>query len=189
MHTISRVRRRAWRFLAGALPLLLLACHSPMPQVTVQGDPGWVAELVGRWEGSYESEQTGREGTLQFELTAVGDTARGEILMLPALGEEPYQGSNRGEPRERRPVRTPTLIPIRFVKVEEAQVLGQLDGYYDPSCRCQVTTSFIGSVDGDEIRGIFAIRGQHTWLAYGEWRAHRVRHNAKAPGTLTGRNQ
>jgi hypothetical protein len=184
----DRVHRTRGRIMTGALSLLL-ACHSPMPQVSVQGDPGWIAALAGRWEGSYESEQTGREGTLQFELSSAGDTARGEILMLPALADEPYQGSNRGEPRERAQIRTPTLLPIRFVRIEEAQVLGQLDPYVDPVCRCKVTTSFIGSVDGDDIRGVFAIRGLKTWLAYGEWRAHRVSKRTSTPIATTGRDQ
>ncbi|HWA14908.1 MAG TPA: hypothetical protein VG817_00645 [Gemmatimonadales bacterium] len=162
------------RIFAG-LCTLLVACHQAMPTVTVQGDPGWIAAMVGRWEGTYESEKTGREGTLQFELAGVGDTARGEILMLPAWSDEPFQGSNRGEPREPRPLRSPTVIPIRFVKIEGGQVLGQLDPYLDPDCRCKVTTSFIGSVDGEDVQGIFAIRGMSAWLAFGEWRAHRVK--------------
>jgi hypothetical protein len=175
MYRIHQMVQRAARhlFLAG-LGSFLVACHPPMPAVTVQGDPGWIAALTGRWEGTYESEKTGREGTLQFELSRLGDTARGEIMMMPAWSDEPYQGSNRGEPRARPPVRTPTLIPIKFVKIEEGQVLGQLDPYIDPDCKCRVTTSFIGSIDGDDVRGIFAIRGMKTWLAYGEWRAHRV---------------
>lgn len=178
-----RVHHRSLVLLAG----LLAGCHSAMPTVTVQGDPESIATLAGRWEGTYESEKTGREGTLQFELTRAGDSARGEILMMPAWTDEPYQGSQRGEPRERRPVRTPTLIPITFVKIEDGQVLGQLDPYIDPDCDCRVTTSFIGSVDGDQVRGIFAIRGMKTWLAYGEWRAERVKREAYPSMATTGR--
>lgn len=169
----SRRRCRTGPALITALALLM-GCSSKMPTVTVEGDPGWIVAMAGRWEGTYESEQTGREGTLQFELSGVGDTARGEILMMPAWTDEPYQGSSRGEPRERHPLRTPTVLPIRFVKIDEGQVLGRLDPYFDPDCNCQVTTSFIGSIDEEQVRGIFAIRGMKSWLAFGEWRAHRV---------------
>ena len=94
--------------------------------------------------------------------------------MMPNLSREPYQGSARGEPRERRPVREPSVLTIRFVRAQHDQVLGTLDTYIDPDCDCRVTTNFIGSVDGDEARGVFAIRGMKSWLAYGEWRARRV---------------
>jgi hypothetical protein len=158
-----------------ALLVVLSACHPPMPKVAVEGDPGAIDALAGQWEGSYESEKNGREGTIQFSLAAAGDTARGEVLMMPAWSSEPYQGSARGEPRERRPVREPTVLTIRFVRAQQGQVLGTLDPYIDPDCDCRVTTNFIGSVDGDEARGVFAIRGMKSWLAYGEWRARRVR--------------
>jgi hypothetical protein len=146
-----------------------------MPTVTVQGEQDDVRAMAGRWEGTYESEQNGREGTIQFELTAAGDTARGEILMRP-VDQDPYQyqGSARAEQNDLRPLQAPTLLPIKFVRFRPEQVLGTLDPYIDPDCNCQVTTSFIGSVDGNEARGVFAIRGKKTWLAYGEWRAHRV---------------
>jgi hypothetical protein len=156
------------------LATLTPACHSRMPAVAVEAKPDALQGMVGRWEGTYESEGNGREGTVQFELSAAGDTARGEVTMLPAWTSEPYQGSSRGEPRDRRPVREPTILPIRFVRIEQGQVLGTLDPYIDPDCGCRVTTNFIGSVDGDEARGVFAIRGMKTWLAYGEWRARRV---------------
>lgn len=155
--------------------LAVTACHSAMPTVTVQGEVDDVRAMAGQWEGSYESEQNGREGTIQFELTAAGDTARGEILMLPVVRDDyQYQGSARGEQNDTRPIRTPSLLPIKFVRFRPEQVLGTLDPYIDPDCDCQVTTSFIGSVDGNEARGVFAIRGRGNWLAYGEWRAHRV---------------
>jgi hypothetical protein len=153
----------------------VVACNPPMPKVSVEGEPEAIDALAGRWEGSYESEKNGREGTIQFDLTAEGDTARGEVLMMPAWSSEPYQGSARGEPRERRPVREPAILSIRFVRAQQGQVLGTLDPYIDPDCGCRVTTNFIGSVDGDEARGVFAIRGMQSWLAYGEWRARRVR--------------
>lgn len=161
-------------------PLILVAllgCHSAMPTVAVQGERDDVRAMAGMWEGSYESEQNGREGTIQFELRAAGDTARGEVLMLPAAqADYQYQGSApRGQQNDARPVRTPALLPIKFVRFRPEQVLGTLDPYTDPDCNCEVTTSFIGSIDGNEARGVFAIRGRGTWLAYGEWRAHRVR--------------
>lgn len=153
---------------------LLSACHSTMPMVAVEVEPDALSAMAGHWEGSYESEQNGREGRVEFRLTARGDTAQGEVLMLPALVNEPYQGSARGEPTEGRPARIPVSLAIRFVRIEQGQVLGTLDPYIDPDCGCQVTTNFIGSIDGDDVRGIFAIRGQKSWLAFGEWRAHRM---------------
>lgn len=149
------------------------ACHSTMPVVAVKAEPGMLTQMSGAWEGSYESEANGREGTIRFELTADGDTARGEVMMLPAA-MEPYQGSAPGATHETRPLREPVLLQINFVEMDEGQILGTLAPYIDPDCDCRVTTNFIGSIDGDSVRGIFAIRGMNTWLAYGEWRAHRV---------------
>lgn len=173
--TLHPTRRRTGQLMGFLILSLAAACHSAMPTIDVEAEAGVAPTMAGRWEGSYESEQNGREGTIQFELAAKGDTARGEVLMMPAWSSEPYQGSARGQPQDRPPVRMPTLLPIHFVRIQWGQVLGTLDPYNDPTCDCQVTTNFIGSVDDDEAHGIFAIRGAKTWLAYGEWRAHRVR--------------
>jgi hypothetical protein len=161
------------------LAALIVACQPTMPVVAVKVEPGVLGGMAGSWEGSYESEANGREGTVRFELTAMGDTARGEVMMLPAWTTEPYQGSARGEPRDQRLPREPVLLQINFVEINEGQVLGTLTPYIDPDCDCRVTTNFIGSIDGDHVRGIFAIRGMNSWLAYGEWRAHRVHHTTQ----------
>jgi hypothetical protein len=181
---------KSWRTIAGLrtgriLTGLWLAvglfagCHSTLPTVAVEAAPDAMQSLVGHWEGTYGSEENGREGRIQFDLAAQGDTARGEVLMLPSWTEEQYQGSSRGEPRPSRPMAAPVPLTIHFVRIEHGQILGTLDPYTDPDCDCTVTTNFIGTIDGNEVRGVFAIRGPRQWQVLGEWRAQRTRKQTK----------
>lgn len=162
------------RWILSLFASLVAACHTPMPTVAVEAQPDAIKEMAGRWEGTYESEENGRNGTMAFDLAAGGDTARGEVLMMPAWTGLSYQGSARGEPSQQRPVRPAVALPIRFVRIEHGQVLGTLDRYTDPDCGSEVSTTFIGSVKGDEAHGSFSIRGTKPCLASGKWRAHRV---------------
>ena len=62
------------RLRTGAVSGLLFAaaCVAPGTPVPVVGD---IQLLAGRWEGSYQSEETGRMGSIAFELEAGTDSA------------------------------------------------------------------------------------------------------------------
>src|SRR5881296_2776449 len=79
-----------------ALAAALAAC-SPTPQTPIPlvGSTGDVAALTGRWEGSYSSAETGRRGSISFTLTAAGDSAYGDVVMIPRGLNRPLQAWDR----------------------------------------------------------------------------------------------
>ena len=75
--------------------VLLTAC-SPAPQTPVPlvGAASDVATLAGHWEGAYSSAATGRSGSISFALTASGDSAFGDVVMIPRGLGRPLQAWN-----------------------------------------------------------------------------------------------
>src|SRR5260370_38709233 len=69
------------------LALALGACgasRSPVPLVGAASD---VSALTGEWGGDYSSAESGRSGSITFTLRAAGDSAFGDVVMVPsALG-------------------------------------------------------------------------------------------------------
>jgi hypothetical protein len=129
--------------------------------------------LQGDWEGTYVSRETGRTGSIMFQLKAGADSAYGDILMIPVQAEEPARmpqsiTTNRKSPR---------LLRISFVQCGGRDVTGLLDPYQDPDTGEQVYTTFVGHLKGDELEGTFSSRypgGAHR-LA-GTWTVKRVQH-------------
>jgi hypothetical protein len=179
-----RVRRltmdlRAFRvrfgFAAGfGLLLLLPGCSSTPAAVPIEGAPAELSALAGRWEGEYDSPATGRLGSIVFDLTAGEDHAHGDVLMIPSGSTTPYGRVPRtgGEPASPGP--TSQLLTIRFVKAEAGKVSGTLDPYWDPSCSCEVTTTFVGEVRGDAISGTFSST-RNAGRVFGTWKVTRKR--------------
>src|SRR5207249_10261723 len=79
------------------LALTLSACgasRSPVPLVGAATD---VSALTGQWSGDYSSSESGRSGSIEFTLRAAGDTAFGDVVMVPTmLGRPlaPWRGDN-----------------------------------------------------------------------------------------------
>ena len=48
-----------------------------------------------------------------------------------------------------------TALKIQFVEVEGGQIKGTIAPYTDPNCQCEVETSFLGTLAGDTISGMF----------------------------------
>ncbi len=168
---LPRALPRRWRRIA--LLCLTTACHPHLASVPVQAMPADLSAMAGRWEGDYEGHQTGRSGSIVFTLRASPDTAQGEVVMIPAM-QVGMQSAGREPQQPNLPVRTPSLLTIRFVHIRGQEVLGTLDPYIDPRCGCEVTTTFHGTVAGDRVRGSFATRGQDAYRADGTWTARRV---------------
>src|SRR5438552_2534469 len=64
-------------------PLALSACaasRSPVPLVGTSTDVG---ALTGEWAGEYSSSESGRSGSISFTLRAAGDSAFGDVVMIP----------------------------------------------------------------------------------------------------------
>lgn len=146
---------------------LALGCAGRGTPVAVTGPvPADVAQLVGAWVGSYESPESGRSGSIRFALTAVGDTAWGDVVMAPADEQAAplWTGS--------RPARmqASVVLPIRFVRIAGDRVQGMLEPYRDPACGCRVVTVFTGVLRNQVIMGEFVTRHQeHAREVRGTW--------------------
>src|SRR3954466_2345931 len=118
---------------------LLAACGGGQREVAVQGTDNELVKLIGTWEGNYQGTDSGRSGPVSFDLRLGQHSAEGEVRM----------GGT-------------TPLKIEFVQVKDGQVHGTIAPYTDPSCRCQVETSFLGTRTGEEIAGTFALKVSAT---------------------------
>ena len=153
-----------------ALGVLVTACATTPATVPVEGGPAEVSALAGHWEGDYQSEATGRTGTIVFDLKAGEDHAHGDVVMIPRGSTNPYGPAPRPTGEGAGSPATAELLTIRFVRAEGETVNGTLDPYWDPDCNCEVTTTFVGAIFGDRIAGTFtsmrtAGRVSGTWKA------------------------
>ena len=152
----------------------LAGCAGKSPPVPVQASAADIGRLAGRWEGEYNSTETGRGGSIVFTLTAGRDTAEGDVLMIPTGSNRPIMREGLGRPPYAAPGTAPSVLSIRFVEFRDGQVSGELDPYRAPDCNCIVATTFIGTVSGDAIKGTFTIRGgQRDVPVTGEWEVRR----------------
>jgi hypothetical protein len=153
----------------------LWACAYLPTTVPIDGPPDQVAALVGEWAGSYSYESGHwRSGSIHFDLRAVGDTARGDVLMIVP---QPTAASPDAEPRDGRIQPAPggdQLLSIAFVRAGAGTVVGALDPYVDPTCRCVLVTRFQGRMSDDTISGSFTARRSDTGeTRTGRWKVTR----------------
>lgn len=176
---MSRVNRIAVSLLTAAVSWSCSSSSSPpsnpAPVVPVAGAGADLSELVGTWQGEYSSTETGRTGSITFEFKSGGKVARGDVLMVPkgSLGAAPPAAGTD-------PLATmPQVLQISFVNAEGGVVKGTMDPYHDPSCNCEVDTTFVGRVSGDTIEGTFTTTptGKDA-ISTGRWKMTR---QAKKP--------
>jgi len=166
-------------FLATAVFFTTVSCatrrYSPVEVSAADFD---VSALVGRWQGEYHSEETGRNGDITFTLQPGEASAYGDVMMIPRTPTRstvPVHNEIVGVPalgsvRE--------LLTIHFVRKEGNVVVGMLDPYEDPECRCRVVTTFQGEFKDDgTIEGTFRTQGsdQIAMRAQGYWKVSRVK--------------
>ena len=136
-----------------AAALVAPACSSssssnPAPTVAVGGGKSDVSALSGKWVGEYSSEATGRSGSITFEFKS-GKVGRGDVLMVP-------KGCFAPAPAGSDPTKSmPQVLMINFVNAEGGVLTGTMDPYTDPTCNCEVQTTFVGEMQGDTIQGTF----------------------------------
>ena len=158
-----------------ALGALLLACTAPhQAPVPLVGAVRDVAALEGQWDGSYSSAATGRSGSISFALTATGDSAFGDVVMIPrGLGRPLQAWNNAAVPADAASLR-PAVLTINFVRVAEGRVSGTLAPYADPETGVQLFTAFEGLLRGDVIEGTYTTRaGRGVDSQTGEWKVRR----------------
>ena len=158
-----------------AVALTAAACTARQASVPLVGAAADVNALVGQWAGEYSSTETGRSGTISFTLRAVGDTARGDVVMIPRGWNRPLQPWRDATVR---PMEQPSaeVLTIRFVRVTGNEVSGELAPYRDPGCGCALYTRFVGRLQGDMIEGTFTtLQGEDAREQRGTWSAQRGR--------------
>jgi hypothetical protein len=74
----SPVYRTRGLLLVGYLAACTWITQQPAP-VRVQGESRDIRQLAGTWRGEFHNSQTGRVGTIFFELRASSDTAYGKV--------------------------------------------------------------------------------------------------------------
>ena len=153
--------------------LLLAACHYQPTPVPVQGERSAIAALAGQWAGTYAGDQSGRTGSITFRITERGDSAFGDVLMVPAQGIGPRPVDVPAE--HLRHAHSPQALAIEFVALSGNRVRGTLEPYVAPDCECRVHTTFTGTVSGDAVEGTFVTRSADGLEQTGRWRVTRKR--------------
>ena len=157
---------------AVALPFLLAACASSPQPVPLVGTAGDVHALAGEWVGDYSSAASGRSGSITFTLRAAGDSAFGDVVMVPAgLGRSlaPWREETVGA--QQRP--QPEVLTINFVRVEGGHVNGTLAPYADPASGARLITTFTGELTGNTITGTYTTRLPSGETQTGRWTVQR----------------
>ncbi|HEY6157759.1 MAG TPA: hypothetical protein VIV88_09900 [Gemmatimonadales bacterium] len=162
---------------------LLSACAGHPPPVPLAGSLRDIAALTGEWTGDYSSDETGRSGSVTFMLTPRGDTAYGDVIMIPrGLGQplRAWRKDDAGGPADPERSR-PTTLTISFVRIQGNEVNGTLAPYRDPECGCALATRFVGWLRGDTISGsYFSSHERSEAEAHGRWQV--VRKSARSSG-------
>lgn len=163
-------RALCWTIL---VPFVAACGGSPAQPIPVRGDPAEIALIAGEWDGTYESDDGVRRGSIDFHLQAQHDTAFGEAVMIPQGWDRPVQARD-GRPGEVPNAGIPKPLVIKFVRVENGEVSGEVESYYDPMCDCRKVTIFRGTLKGNTLKGKYrAYRQQGGPPDSGEWRVDR----------------
>jgi hypothetical protein len=128
--------------------VLALAAGCAAQSVDVKGNDVDIVRLGGVWKGTYAGRESGRQGTISFELFVGYRVAEGFVMM------------NAGSPEAKS-------LGIKFVTIEGRQLKGTIAPYMDPSCKCMVDTSFVGSMKGGVIDGTFVTTPQGSNVTQG----------------------
>jgi hypothetical protein len=139
--------------------------------VSLTGTPADLEMLAGEWKGEYESAALGRQGSIEFRLSASTNEARGAVIMTPRSQGVPYQPEPYSEVQMRQgDVFGSEVLTIRFVRASNGSVRGMLDRYWDPDRRCYAVTVFQGFIGRGVTRGTFTTTfDSGTGEAGGNW--------------------
>ncbi|HSN27445.1 MAG TPA: hypothetical protein VLT45_14220 [Kofleriaceae bacterium] len=119
--------------------LLVAACGGGQQDVAVNGTDLDLARIQGDWDGTYTGTDSGRSGPVKFSLQLGRHSADGEVVMNGA-----------------------TPLKIEFVNIKKDQVKGTIAPYTDPTCSCEVQTTFTGTLADNAITGTFETKVSKT---------------------------
>lgn len=166
------------RSLVFPLPTLLVAVtlgacgasRSPVPLVGASAD---INALTGEWAGDYSSVESGRSGSITFTLRATGDSAFGDVVMVPSAWGRPLVPWREQNAAGGNQAPASTVLTIRFVRVEHGHVSGTLDPYADPQTGARLLTTFSGELSGNTITGTYTTRLPSGDTQTGRWTVQR----------------
>jgi hypothetical protein len=144
-----------------AMTLAVAACGWRRTPVPVMSETGSTALLVGSWAGDYNSPQTGRSGSISFDLASEKDTAYCDVLMIPRVQTFRVTSQERPDVPVARPEAMSEPLKIRFIRLGEGRLTGTLEPYNDPECGCRVNTTFEGRFTSNNvIEGTYITKGE-----------------------------
>jgi hypothetical protein len=165
-------------FRSQMLPTLLVstfaACAAAPSPVPLVGPAADVSALTGEWAGDYSSAESGRSGSISFTLRSAGDSAFGDVIMIPAAWGRPLMPYRQQTAAGNQMPET-TVLTIRFVRVEQGHVSGTLDPYADPQTGARLLTTFRGQLNGNSIAGTYTTRLPSGETQIGRWSVQRRR--------------
>lgn len=167
-----------------ALVLAAAACSWRRTPVPVISDTGSTALLVGKWSGEYSSKETGRIGSISFDLASEKDTAYCDVVMIPKMPANTIANEEGPAIQSARLSAAGQPLRIQFVRLGKGHVTGNLEPYRDPDCGCQVLTTFDGVFTGpNTIEGTFTTRGMEFFhqTSSGKWKVTRHTTAASIP--------
>jgi hypothetical protein len=138
-----------------------------------------VNTLIGQWAGDYSSSESGRAGSISFTLRAAGDSAFGDVVMVPSGSGQPLRpwrpqdANNQPQPTGATQSASSTILKIRFVRVESGHVSGSLDPYADPQSGSRLLTTFPGELKGNSIEGSYTTQLPSGETQTGRWSVER----------------
>ncbi|HYU29683.1 MAG TPA: hypothetical protein VEK83_11675 [Gemmatimonadales bacterium] len=155
--------------------LTLGACAASRTPVPLVGQSADISALAGEWSGDYSSAESGRSGSISFTLRAAGDSAFGDVVMVPAAWGRPlmpWREQNVAGAGANQPPAS-TVLTIRFVRVEHGHVSGTLDPYADPQTGARLLTRFSGELNGNTIAGTYTTQLPSGGEQTGRWSVQR----------------
>lgn len=155
------------------LALLAAGCRYRPAVVPTIGPHADMDLMIGEWDGEYWSDESGRHGSILFNITAHGDSAFGDVLMRVPAGEVAPRPVDLAAGHTIH-ARAADLLSIRFVRIEGGRVQGELEPYIAPDCECVARTTFTGTVAGDEVTGTYVTVREHAATQRGEWKVRRI---------------
>ncbi len=139
------------------------------PEIELTSSDFDLNPLVGEWRGNFTNPEAGRTGTIAFTLRAGVSSASGNVVMIPQTADSSLSSAAAV---------ARSVLKINFIRKEGRKVSGTLDPFRDPTCGCQVTTTFEGAfTDARTIEGHFStaplVAGPK--VTNGTWKVTRVK--------------
>ena len=167
--------KRVMTIAALSFVLPLTACSWKRTPIPIYSETGATALLVGAWSGEYSSSETGRRGSISFDLESEKDTAFCDVTMAPLTGNAQMGPVVHHDGPTAAPVSIAQPLQIKFIRLGGNRISGTLEPYTDPDCGCRVTTMFVGMVTGpNKIEGTYTTVGSGLYEpTKGRWSVER----------------